>query len=845
MGIKSNKISFQKWLALCFVILCLIVLLFPKSQPKTTFVSNYAISSQANFNQPSYYPIQQSINPILYQPTAPWVGRLILPSVKQLQTVDDKSISSDWVWIEVYYAPAKSQDLVGKIVRLSWTQNPRLEFYRQLVTTNVEFSQQAIKSQKDGLVVPTRLNSRSNVGPLQSLAGARFKDDILVGFDRVQVTPDKKGSPVLLLEQVPIEITGRYYGLVKIQGADFNRQNIPSTCPGNSPCPNEFFRVRHYNPNSGQFDGVTETIRIPQQPSLKDGRFASTPRELENSPVGKAGWYIYGAQDKTGIFTVQALKPRALFQLKPEQIILGQQNALSYLSEEQWKNTPQLKGTAQTLLIDPTATNTNQALQKWKEGDYGLVIHVFGGIGGKKGESFVMDTVTGHFAYGVARVIRDPFTNELQFDITYQQVYAHNAEGIIAGSQTWTTFMGNLERGWLNTRPVSDIIVKLDAITTDYTFDGLRLLPLQELVRQLQIMEARYRTGDGTGYAAVTPATSCVQDSNQALYIAIEQIKKTVNSHNIQDWLQKNPNSNTTQNFKQLTALGKALEVVLIPQGVVRTDWQENAAYLSGIKKDKYFVSDQSLLSILLSWRSMLPQGAHNQITRTFLNQNAQLWVIRTNQNGGWNPDIFPVAPTLLFGNIPIISTVLRRIIIASVTIPLPQDWLIGLGILLGYSAIALPLGFSKGFLRWSPYTGSKKSFLLGLAIAFVSPGIIEEIGFRVVWLPHPIENASIWKWLIWGIISLLVFVIYHPLNARTFYKRGYPTFFNPIFLILTALLGLFCTVAYGLTGSLWIIVIIHSIVVVTWLFLLGGEAKLDLGADPLSSPLMVEESSK
>ncbi|WP_013322764.1 CPBP family glutamic-type intramembrane protease [Gloeothece verrucosa] len=842
MGIKINKIRFQKWVALFLLTFGLIFFLFPRPQSHSLSVSNYAISTRASFNQPSYYPVPQTLNPTIYKPIAPWVGRLILPSVEQLQAPDAQSIGSDWVWLEVYHAPPSSENLVGSIVRLSWEQNPQLEFYRQLVTTNVQFSQQAIKSQQEGLVLPSRLNGRSLVGPLQSLAGARPNDDVIVGFDGVQVTQKPQASAVLLLEQVPIEVTGQYYGLVKIEGTDAQLKNIPSSCPGNSLCPNEFFRVRHYNPNSGQFDGAAETIRIPQQPVLKEGRFASTPRELEKSPVGQAGWYIYGAKDQKGIFTVQALKPRALFQLKPEQIILGRQNGLSYLSNSQWKDTPQLKGTGQSILISPNATNSQEALQQWKEGDYGLVIHLFGGIGGKKGESFVMDTVTGHFAYGIARVIRDPFTNELQFDITYEQVYAHNTEGIIAGEQTWTTFMGNLERGWLNTRPVSDIILKLEAITTEYNFDGIRLLPLQELVRQLQIMAARYRTGDGTGYAAVTPATSCVQDSNQALYIAIEKIKKTVSSTQIKDWLPKNPDSETSQKFKQLTGLGKALEVVLTPQGVVRTDWKDNAQFLSGIQKNQYFVSDQSLLSILLSWRSMLPKRSHEEISRIFLEQNAQLWVIRTNQNGGWNPDIFPVAPTLLFGNIPIISTVLRRILVAAVTIPRPQDWLIGLGILLLYAAIALPLGFSKGFLQWSPFQGSKSSLLLKIAITFVSPAVIEEILFRVVFLPHFVENFSIWQWLAWGLISLFLFVIYHPLNAKTFYKQGYPTFFEPTFLILTGILGLFCTIAYGLTGSLWIIVIIHWIVVITWLFLLGGEGKLVPSADPLTTSLIVEK---
>jgi predicted Abi (CAAX) family protease len=65
------------------------------------------------------------------------------------------------------------------------------------------------------------------------------------------------------------------------------------------------------------------------------------------------------------------------------------------------------------------------------------------------------------------------------------------------------------------------------------------------------------------------------------------------------------------------------------------------------------------------------------------------------------------------------------------------------------------------------------------------------------------------------------------PLNAITFYKRGYPTFLKPIFLILTGLLGTACTIAYRFTGSLWTITVMHWLTVVVWLFFLGGDDRL------------------
>ncbi len=68
------------------------------------------------------------------------------------------------------------------------------------------------------------------------------------------------------------------------------------------------------------------------------------------------------------------------------------------------------------------------------------------------------------------------------------------------------------------------MIFELNAITQDYDFDGIKLSPIAELSRQLDIMTARYRIGDGTGAAVVSSATSCVQDANQALFLTIMYI---------------------------------------------------------------------------------------------------------------------------------------------------------------------------------------------------------------------------------------------------------------------------------------------------------------------------------
>jgi predicted Abi (CAAX) family protease len=52
--------------------------------------------------------------------------------------------------------------------------------YLDQVTRDIDFSDQATKFLENGNIVPTRLNGRRQVGPLQSLAGARPQDDMTV-----------------------------------------------------------------------------------------------------------------------------------------------------------------------------------------------------------------------------------------------------------------------------------------------------------------------------------------------------------------------------------------------------------------------------------------------------------------------------------------------------------------------------------------------------------------------------------------------------------------------------------------------------------------------------------------
>lgn len=566
----------------------------------------------------------------LYQPIALWQGRLILPEPEQRQPYGA-------VFLQLTNTPKKYQVLGAKTAILKLSTNRQVQFFVHAVTQEIEFTKQTKKSKKSGNIHPDRLNGWRNVGPLESLAGTRKEDSVTVMLRRPVnlINYSSSDRHELIVDREPVQITGNWCALVSI----LQRQEPDS----------DKFIVRHFNKRSQQFDGAAEIIRIPQVQPDKNGVARSTNSQIEQSPLNPDGWYIYGEKDADSMFVVQAIEPRKIAQLIPDETHFGLKKCQAYLSGENWQHTPAQKAQAKIVLLSPWEAAETPYISPWEEGDTGIVIHCFGGIGGLKAEPAPFGIVTGHFALGIAKVVRDRFTGELRFDIEYKQVYAHNPDGIVAGSSKWQSYMGDLQRGWLGTRPVCDIICKLDSVCCDYDFDGIKLSPWDELNQQLDIMMARYRTGDGTGASLVTPATSCVQDSSQAIYTTIKKIASEVESNpEIQDWLKANPTDAQTERFHQLVALGESLEKVLIPLGIVRSDWYKNAK-LAGINcnvKPSLFAAIVNPIRALISYRTMLPRRTQDEIAKILLKHGEFLWVIRTNQVGGFDRDIEPIAPT-------------------------------------------------------------------------------------------------------------------------------------------------------------------------------------------------------
>ena len=334
------------------------------------------------------------------------------------------------------------------------------------------------------------------------------------------------------------------------------------------------------------------------------GCYLPLVKNITQSPLNKTGWYIYGVKNQAGMFTVTAIAPRALLQLQPAKVISGINKTTEYIRDSYWQGIKQKKGQIDSILLNPRNLSDTEAIDLFQEGDRLLLLHTYGGIGGNKAEFAPLGIFFGHFSFGLARVVREPITQELYFKIGYAQVYTQNTTGIIAGSLDWTSYTGDRQFGWLGTRPITDIIVKLD-VFDEYNFGGLRRFPLNALAYQLDRMMARYRTGDGTGATFVGPANSCVQDSCQALYQAINMTLTEIDSNpQIKDWLAANPQHPQTQRLQRLVALNKAIAAKLIPWQT-RSDWLDPSQSLIGTR-----LADRPVTTIakaLTSWRSLLP----------------------------------------------------------------------------------------------------------------------------------------------------------------------------------------------------------------------------------------------
>jgi predicted Abi (CAAX) family protease len=162
-------------------------------------------------------------------------------------------------------------------------------------------------------------------------------------------------------------------------------------------------------------------------------------------------------------------------------------------------------------------------------------------------------------------------------------------------------------------------------------------------------------------------------------------------------------------------------------------------------------------------------------------------------------------------------------------TVPTLESWFVTSFLLLVIALICLPIGFKSGLLEVRILPLSFLGIVKILVSRFFFPCFAEELLFRVLLLPRPTPNTPVNIQLTMAFISIVIYVIGHPIFAALFYQKAFGVFTNSGFLLSTLILGITLTIAYWHSRSIWSPVVIHWIVVIVWLLIFDGYSKLEL----------------
>jgi predicted Abi (CAAX) family protease len=166
-----------------------------------------------------------------------------------------------------------------------------------------------------------------------------------------------------------------------------------------------------------------------------------------------------------------------------------------------------------------------------------------------------------------------------------------------------------------------------------------------------------------------------------------------------------------------------------------------------------------------------------------------------------------------------------RRDIWAAVTtFPGRRAWAQCFAIYCIFAIVALSLGLATGFLQPSVAPLRAASIVLIALYLLVRPALLEELVFRALLLPHEPKRVRPRRLWFQAAGALLAFVVSHPLNGLLVRPAALGLFINPVFLLLSALLGVACTLAYLISRSLWPPVILHWVSVMVWIVFFGGQ---------------------
>jgi predicted Abi (CAAX) family protease len=550
-------------------------------------------------------------------PVATWSGILVLPNANERR-------ADGGVHFIVENAPDDARALIGNRVWLAFDERtPGLMERVARAVVDVRFTKEIHASAREGTVYPMRIDGWSRVSPLESLAASHPVDDVTVALAGVRVARSKNAT-VLLIDRAPVAIEGARVALVRFTSStDAARGRV---------------RVAHWNRATRDFTGRAETLAFAPKDALAQGGSPATSLvDIEHTPENDTGYFVYGRVEKERGFVIRAIAPYAHFSTVPTIERRGE-DAQRFLAHESWQNLDDHPhGTWRVRLAKNDRTERD-----WQVGERALLVHIFGSTGGARGEPLKWRILSaGHFAYGIATVVVDPFTGQRRFDIVYNQLYGGNPEGILAGRTSWAAYMGSLARGVMYRRPVSDLLLRHPAFTQTLSLPGGTFDPLDELHAELDVMAARWRTGDGIGGVVIDPAQNCVQDASAAVFIAFRRFEREIaNAPNMTALDVDDP---TRQRVLALGALLHRVESRLVPLGGWRSDWKR-AAQLA-VVTDRGASAPLTWARAAVTMRTMLPRAAHDALGEIALDEGAEVWALRSNFLGGSIAGIRPLPP--------------------------------------------------------------------------------------------------------------------------------------------------------------------------------------------------------
>lgn len=537
-----------------------------------------------------------------FEPVGIWSGSLILPK--------ENTVSKPHrILIELENTPLNRKEFIGKTVELDIAENSLYAEWQKAETFSIKPDSSVEAAIKKGDILPERLFNKGPLTSLETLAGTRQDRTMRVILNNPIDNLDSK-IPCLLLTEEPIQTDGTHFTFVQ-----FTSEENKETFPGFSNV-----KAKHYNSNTQDFSGTETNILFSEYVMRKDKIIPQTSfNHIYKSSLNEKGFYVYGYFDSNKYFHAEGLEP---FELKalPERIELSSnEQATSFINTGLWENMSYGTFSHKTMANN----NTNN----FKLGDAGFVIHLFGWRGGEKGDKpDFRGFVTGHTAFGTFKVIECPLAKKPVFEVIYNQIYSHNPEGIVSGSMKRSNYLGSLQRGWMYTVPISDILIKSDAFNEN---------SLSIIRNEFSRMQARTRSGSGTGRTPANMAVSCSQNSVLALLCALKKLKDPA----------------SIKEFK------KEFSQIFLPRGfgsfrLVPKRWRK---YMQKKNYTRLLPEEQWLYAnAFLSMNSVLPREVHDRLALLFFKKNAVLHFNRLNQVGGFIQGIEPLWPTTFSIHYPI-----------------------------------------------------------------------------------------------------------------------------------------------------------------------------------------------